>query len=450
MTKTLDMTSGVIWKKVLLFSVPLLLGNMFQQLYNTVDSIILGNFVGKDALAAAGCTSSVCSTMINFYNGIALGAGVVAGFYFGEKNRPNLQKTVVTSLMISVLAGLAMTLISIPAGPWLLRVLSTPEDMFEMAAHYLQIFFAGTVFLFVYNTGGGLLRAMGDSKTPLYCLIAASFLNIALDFLFVLNFHMGIEGTAVATVIAEAVSSLLILGALWRVRDIWKEDKIIFQVDEGMTRRILRIGIPTGIQQALTSFSNAFLFSYVNAFRNTSITAGWSAHVKLDQFAILPAQSIGQAITTFVSQNMGAGDPKRAKEGTSVSIRMGMLALGVIASLILLFAPAFVRLFSPDEEVIYYGAIFMRTMALFRILTPVFQGGLGALRGLGKSKTAMAIMLFSFVFARQAYLYFITKIWNSVYAVALAYPVAWIICDTILFVYFLRFDWEKHAEAQTF
>ena len=448
MSRTLDMTTGVIWKKILLFSVPLLLGNMFQQLYNTVDSIILGNFVGKEALAAAGCTSSVCATVINFYNGIALGAGVVAGFYFGEKNRVNLQKTIVTALMISLLAGIVMTVLSIPAGPWFLRMMATPDEMFEMAAHYLQIFFIGTIFLFVYNTGGGLLRAMGDSKTPLYCLIATSFLNIVLDLFFVLYLHMGIEGTAIATVIAEAVSALMIMGALWRVRDVWQEEQITLSIDEGMTRRILRVGIPTGVQQALTSFSNALLFSYVNAFNNTSITAGWSAHVKLDQFAILPAQSIGQAITTFVSQNIGAKDPKRAKEGTGIAIKMGILAIGMIALLILLFAPVFVRLFNPDEEVIYYGSLFLRVMALFRILTPIFQGGLGALRGLGKSKTAMAIMVFSLVFARQGYLYLITQVWNSVYAVALGYPVAWVVCDLILLVYFLRFDWEAYAERR--
>lgn len=441
--QSMDMTQGNIWKLLSLFAIPLLFGNLFQQLYNTVDSIIVGNFVGKTALAAVGSTTAICNTMVNFFNGISIGSGVVISHYFGAGDRENLQKTIGTIALLTVVLGLGVTLFSVPLVPFMLKMMSTPDDVIGHASDYLKIYFLGIIFLFTYNMGSSVLRAVGDTKRPLYFLIVSSLLNIVLDLVFVVIFRWGIKGVAAATVLSQAASAMLVCAALIRTDEACKLNIKNLSMDMALCRRILLLGLPIGVQQSLTAFSNAFVQSYINAFDSSSIMAGWSCHIKIDQFCILPVMSIGQSVTTFVSQNLGAGKVERAKEGVRTALYMGTGLLLLICVILAFTSGQLVGLFSRDGEVIRYGILFVWIALPFRFFSAWNQTYAGALRGSGNTKASMFIMLFSFVVCRQVYLYVITHFINNVYTVGLGYPVGWICCGLLSRWYYKHSGWEK-------
>lgn len=432
------MTEGAIWKHILLFALPLLIGNLFQQLYNTVDSVILGNFVGKDALAAIGCTQSICNTFVNFFNGLALGAAVVVGQFFGANDQENLRRAVGSTITAAFLAGLSLSVLSVPIAPWMLRAVKTPDDIFLMSASYLKLYFTGTVFLFIYNMGASILRATGNSALPLYYLVITSFLNIILDLLFVAVFDMGVSGAAIATVISEAVSAILVLIHLSRTHEVYRLDFRALYPESGILKRIFFFGLPAGFQQALTAFSNTFVQAYINGFHDTAVMAGWACHLKIDQFGMLPAISICQATTTFVSQNLGAKKPERAKKGTKTAVWIGILLLISVSSLSALTAPILIGWFNRDPAVIFYGVLFIRFMAPFRCFSALTQGFSGALRGAGDSKGPMVIMLFAFVFCRQLYLFLATRISYTVHVVGFGYPIGWMISGLSMWIYYRK------------
>lgn len=447
-TRAMDMTQGPISRLLLAFALPLLLGNLFQQLYNTVDSMILGNFVSKQALAAVGSTTPLCNTLVNFFNGVSVGAGVVISNCFGAKKDRELHTAVETTMTAALLIGCAAALLSVPFVPGMLALISTPADVLEPASVYLRIYFMGVIFLFTYNMGSCILRAVGDTRRPLLFLIVSSLLNIALDLLFVLGFRMGIAGAALATVLSEAVSAVLVCLCLARAEGAWRLTLREMRIDLPIFRRILTVGMPVGIQQALTAFSNTFVQSYINAFDNTDLIAGWSSYVKIDQFILLPVQSIGQAVTTFVSQNLGAGRLERAKAGTRTAARLGTGLLLCVSLLILCFARPLVRLFNSDPQVLHYGVLIITLMTPFHFFSAWNQTYAGALRGAGDSRGPMLLMLFSFVLVRQVYLFTVTRFVNSIYTVALGYPVGWIACALLTWQYYRRSGWEKHYRGQ--
>lgn len=439
---TLDMTKGTIWKLLVVFALPMLLGNLFQELYNTVDSIVIGNFVGKEALAAIGATTAICNTIIRFFNGISVGAGVVISRAFGAQNDEKLHWAVETILAVSLVMGLLVTLVALPLTPWMLRAISTPEDVVGPASTYLQIYIIGIVFLFFYNMGSFILRAVGDTRRPLIFLIITSIVNIVLDIVFVVVFHMGIGGTAWATVIAEMVSALMVYHCLITTKDSYRFRWRDICIDPSILKDIVLIGLPTGIQQGLTSFSNAFVQSYINGF-DSSVMAGWSCHLKIDQFMLLPVQSIGQAMTTFVSQNLGAKKLERAKEGTRIALWMGTSFTVILGLLIYFMAGNIIGLFNRDASVLYYGTVFVTMMVPFRFFSAWNQIYAGSLRGAGDAKGPVTIMLFSFVFCRQVYLFIITRFIYNVYSVGLGYPVGWAICALLSRWYYRHSNWEK-------
>lgn len=447
--RTMDMTEGPIWKLLVLFAIPLLLGNLFQQLYNTVDSIILGNFVGKEALAAVGSTTSLCNTLINFFNGVSIGAGVIISRYFGAKDNDGLHSAVETSITVAFIIGFVASLLSIPFVPMMLNLISTPADMLDEATTYLRIYFMGVIFLFTYNMGSGILRAVGDTRRPLNFLIISSLLNIVLDLLFVVGFKIGIAGAALATIISEAVSAVLVCMHLGRSRDVYRLTLHDLHINWSVLKSILVVGLPVGIQQSLTAFSNTFVQAYVNRFDSTAIVAGWSAHVKVDQFGILPAQSIGQATTTFVSQNLGAGKIDRAKKGTKTALIMGVGVLVTISAIIFVASEGLASLFNQDPEVIYYGALFISLMVPFRFFSALNQVYAGSMRGAGDSRGPMLIMLFSLVLVRQVYLYIATSFVNNVYVVGMGYPVGWIASATLGGWYYYHSGWERRFQNKT-
>jgi len=430
-----DMTQGPILRQLVFFSFPLMLGNVFQLLYNMVDSIIVGNFVSKQALAAIGSTTVIVSMIVFFFSGFATGAGVVIGNNFGARNMDRLHDAVHTTVAATFIFSLLLTLLGTAAVRPMLVIMRTPEDVFRDAALYLRIYIGGISGLLIYNMGSGILRAVGDSIRPLGFLILTSVLNILLDLFFVIVLKLGIAGAAVATILSQFVSAVLILLLLTRTRDIYRLDWKELHIDFPILKKIFSIGMPTALQAVITSFSNIFVQGYINAF-GSDVMAGWSCYNKLDHFIFLPMQSMSVASTTFVSQNAGAGNERRSRRGTFLAILITCLVIGVTAVVLTFFAPAAVRMFSPDEAVIRYGAMFIRTNAFFLIFNGIAQVLAGALRGRGDSRGPMVIMLFNFVVVRQIYLYWVTHfVANTPRLVGFGYPVGWVLCCVMELIY---------------
>ena len=443
-TTARNMTEGSIAGQVILFALPLMLGNVFQMLYNTVDSIVVGNFVGTQALAAVGSTTMIVNMMVFFFNGFSTGAGVVIANYFGARNLKALHKAIETTMAATFVLSVLFTLAGVAAVRPMLRFMATPEDVFGEATTYLRIYIGGISGLLIYNMGSGILRAVGDTMRPLYFLVLTSVLNILLDLLFVLGFHCGIEGVAWATVISQFISALLILALLTRSNDIYRLTWHDLRIDRAVLGSIFAIGLPAGIQSVITAFSNVFVQSYINFF-GSSCMAGWSCYNKLDQFVMLPMQSMAMAATTFVSQNIGAGKEERANRGTVITVSMAVGVTAVIVALLCLFAAPAVGLFSPDESVIAYGVLFIRANCFFLLCNCVNHVLAGALRGRGDSRGPMIIMLLSFVGIRQIYLFVVTRfVANTPLLVGFGYPVGWTACCIIEVAYFFL-RWRRPA-----
>ncbi|MEY8394184.1 MATE family efflux transporter [Lachnospiraceae bacterium 45-P1] len=441
-TGAVDMTSGSIIRLLISFAVPLLLGNLFQQLYNTVDILVVGNFVGTQALAAVGSTTNIINTIIMFFNGVSIGAGVIISRYYGAHDDEKLHLAVETTLALTFISGVLCTALGVYLSPFLLRFMATPDDVLPEASVYLRIYFSGVSGLLIYNMCSAILRAVGDTRRPLMFLVFSSFLNIGLDLLFVISFRLGIAGVAYATILSQFISALLVLLILTRTREnyvfVWKD----ICINKIMLKQILIVGFPTGLQQSITSFSNVYVQSYINSF-GSSCMAGWSCYTKIDQFIFLPLQSMSQAATTFVSQNIGAKNVKRAKQGSNTALALSASIIFCSACVIWLFAPVMVSLFNKDPEVLYYGTLFLRLCVFFTLTACVTQVYAGTLRGIGDAKTPMVIMLLSYVIFRQIYLYLITKVINTPYTVALGYPAGWIVCSLLTWLYYKFSGWEK-------
>ncbi len=445
--KSLDMTSGSIVSLLITFSIPLLIGNLFQQLYNTVDSLIVGNFVGKEALAAVGSTGPLINTLITLFNGISVGATVIIGRYFGAKNDDMLHKAVETTLALTFIGSVICTFVGIYAAPMLLRFMDTPDDVIPAASVYLRIYFAGVAGLLVYNMGSGILRAVGDTKRPLYFLMFSSVMNIVLDLVFVIVFQMGIAGVAYATILSQFISAILVLTVLSKstenYRFVWKD----LCLNPTIVQQIFVVGLPTGLQQALTSFSNVYVQSYINGF-GSSCMAGWSCYSKIDAFVFLPMMSMAQATTTFASQNIGANDLPRAKKGTRTALIMCFGISLVLASLLWIAAPQISSLFTKEEDVLDYAVLFLRTCIMFFVIATPTQILSGTLRGAGDAKTPMFIMLFSYVLFRQIYLYIVKQVAYIPQLVALGYPAGWFVCSVLTTLFYLYGGWEKKLQSK--
>jgi len=438
------MTEGSIIKQIIMFSLPLMLGNIFQMLYNTVDSIVVGNFVGKEALAAVGSTTMIVNMLVFFFNGFSIGAGVLISRYFGGKDLNNLHKAIETTISMTFIFCVLFTLIGSLGVKPMLRFMATPDDVFADATTYLRIYFLGFSGLLIYNMGSGILRAVGDTRRPLMFLVLTSIVNIILDITFVVGFHFGIEGVAYATIISQFISAILIMYLLVKTKDIYRFSFADMTLDANIIKLIFAIGLPAGIQSVITAFSNVFVQSYINHF-GSSCMAGWSSYNKLDTFIMLPMSSMAMAATTFVSQNIGAGKIKRANEGTRITVMTSTLITFIIAVFLYVFAAPSIRMFSSDESVIEFGVLFIRTNVFFLIANCVNHTLAGALRGRGDSKGPMIIMISTFVVIRQIYLFVLTHyVSNTPKWVGFGYPVGWMCCCAIEVLYY-RIKWAKNA-----
>ena len=437
-----DMTQGSITKHLINFSLPLLLGNLFQQLYNMVDTWVVGNYVSNEAFSAVGTVGPVINTLIGFFLGLSSGAGVVISQYYGAGREEKVRQAVHTALMLTLVLGVVFTAAGIAMTPLMLQLMKTPAEVAPEQAAYLRIYFAGVMGLLLYNMGSGILRAVGDSRRPFYFLVVFAVLNTVLDLLFVIKFHMGVEGVAYATIIAQAVSALLTLWVLMRAEGGIQLELRALRFTWSVLRQIVAVGIPAALQMAITAFSNVFVQSYINYF-GPDCMSGWTAYTKVDQLVILPVQSISMANTTFVGQNLGVGDTPRAKKGVRISLWLSVAVTAVLLIPVLLFAPDLTAFFNSKAEVVSYGALLLRLLSPFYFFFCINQIYAGALRGAGNSQMPMWIMLGSFVVFRQIYLYIMSNyISNEIIPIALSYPAGWFVCSvaTLLYYHHCKFD----------
>lgn len=443
-----DMTQGSISRLLFAFAVPLMLGNLFQQLYNTVDSLIVGNFVSKQALAAVGCTGPIINTLIGLFSGLAAGASVVISQYYGAKDEEKLGKAVHTTVMLTLVTCVLLTVVGVWATPYMLMLMDTPPDVIGEAELYLRIYFGGVSGLLLYNIGSGILRAVGDSTRPLYFLIFSAVMNTVLDLFFVAVLKQGIAGAAIATIISQFVSAILVMLLLMRSKEPYRLVVSQLRMHKGMLRRICNIGIPSSLQMGITAFSNIFVMGYINHFES-SCMAGWTAYNKLDALAMLPMQSLSLALTTFVGQNLGAGELKRAKAGPRYGLIMGFTVMIIILVPMMIFAPQLTALFNDDKEVIEFGTLFVRLCSPFYVAFVINQVYSGALRGAGDAKNTMFIMIFSFVVFRQIYLFIVSRLGATAGVIALGYPMGWMMCSALLLIYYYHGRWARKLNLLT-
>ncbi len=433
--RDVDMTQGNITRHIIGFALPLLVGNLFQQLYNTVDTWVVGNYVSNEAFSAVGTVGPIVNMLIGFFMGLSSGAGVVISQYYGARQYDKVHDTVHTAIVMTLGLGVVFTAIGIAMVPYMLQLIGMPGEVVPEATTYLYIYFSGLLGLMLYNIGAGILRAVGDSQRPFYFLVVCAVMNTALDLLFVLGFGMGVEGVALATVISQGVSAVLVLVTLMRTDTCIKLRLRDLRLHGAMLKKIFSVGIPAALQMAITAFSNIFVQSYINYF-STDCMSGWTAYAKVDQLLFLPMQSIALASTTFVGQNLGSNQVERARKGVGQALRIAVVATVVMMIPVLIFAEPIVAFFNSKPEVVGYGSLLLRWISPFYVLCCFNQIYSGALRGAGNSRAPMVIMLCSFVAFRQVYLFCMSRICNEIIPIAMSYPAGWLLCSTLTAIYY--------------
>ena len=447
MKKTLDMTKGSIVKAIILFSLPLILGNLLQQLYNAADSFIVGNFVSKSALGAVGAGGNIIYFMIAFFLGSAAGAGILISRYYGAGDREKLDNALHTTMALSVIMGLIITVAGIFMSPLMLDLLDTPADVREEAVSYLRIFFGGMIFNVIYNMGAGILNAIGDSRRSLVYLATASVTNIILDLLFVAVMGFGIEGAAAATVISQALSAfLVVLYFVRRPGPVHMTLKDMTRFDAGMAGLTLRIGIPMAIQNMVISFSSMFIQSGVNGY-GTDAVAGFAAYMKVDGFNIMPIMSFSVAATTFISQNLGAGRKDRVRKGMRTVLLIGTVYSAVMSVIMLLFRERIIGIFSDDPDVIRYGVICIFSLAPYYVLLSLLHTLAGSVRGSGRTMPPMVIILLSLCGFRILWIKLMgPALFEGIWGVLTAYPASFTVGLLLMIIYTLKADWLRDYE----
>ena len=437
-----DMTQGSIIGHILRFALPLLVGNLFQQLYNMVDTWVVGNYVSNEAYSAVGSVGPIINMLIGLFVGLSSGAGVVISQCYGARQYDKVSQAVHTALLVTVLLGIAFTGLGIAMTPYMLALMKMPPSVAPEATSYLTIYFSGMMGLMIYNIGAGILRAIGDSKRPFYYLVVCALLNTVLDLVFVLKLGMGVEGVALATVISQCVSALLIVITLLRTHSCVNLELKKLRIHSDVLKKIFAVGIPAALQMAVTAFSNVFVQSYINFFGEDCMS-GWTTYAKVDQLLFLPMQSIALAATTFVGQNLGSKQIERAKKGVGLSLLMavGLTILAMVP--VLVFAQPVVAFFNDKPEVVDYGVLLLRWLSPFYVLCCFNQIYAGALRGAGDSRTPMLVMMLSFVAFRQVYLFAMSRICNEILPIAMGYPAGWLLCSVLTTVYFYKVDLGK-------
>ena len=443
-SRMVDMTEGPIWRHMVSFAVPVLLGNLFQQFYNTFDSIVVGRFAGKDALAAVASSGNLIFMMNAFFIGLTMGAGVIISRWFGGKDDERLEAAIHTDVAFGCLCGVLLTIVGVIFTPQILIWMRTPADVLPLSTLYFRIFFAGSLASVLYNTFTGILRAVGDSRTPLLFLIFASVTNIILDLLFVGGFHWGVSGAAGATVISQVLSAVLCAIRLMRMEGACRLNLRRIRFDRAQLRHITNQGIPTGLQNSIIAIANVVVQSNINTFGG-DVMAGQGAYSKVEGFAFLPITAFGMAMTTFIGQNLGAGKFERARKGARFGVVSSIVLAECIGVLIFLLAPYTVRLFNDDPDVVAVGVRAAHTEALFFFALAMAHGISAVMRGVGKAKIPMYTMLGFWCLLRVAYITVMLRYYHDMLVIFTAYPLTWMCSCVVFIICYLRIDWEKAA-----
>lgn len=442
-----DMTQGGIFGNLVKFSLPLLVGNLFQQLYNMVDTWVIGQHGENAAYAAVGNVGPIINMLIGFFLGLSTGAGVVISQYYGAKDEEKVKKSVHTSIAMTLVLGVVFTVVGVLMTPLILKLMlhtdgDAVDSAYPYAKTYLTIYFSGIMGNLIYNITAGILRAVGDSRRPFYFLLVSAVTNTVLDLLFVMVFDWGVAGVAIATIVAQFLSAVLGVWVLLRTDSCVKVRISDIKFDFAILKQIIAVGFPAGIQTALTAFSNVFVQSYIsNTVGDQTINlAGWTTYSKVDQFIFLPLQSLALAITTFVGQNLGIGDVERSKKGTYICFGMAVFCTVCVMIPVIIFAGPISSIFKNDPAIIEKSTMLLRNLTPFYLFCCVNQVFSGAMRGAGNSRAPMIIMLSSFVGFRQIYLYIMSNfISNELLPIGFGYPTGWICCAAVTLIYFKFF-----------
>lgn len=446
--QTVDLIHGEIRSNLLRFALPLFLGQLFQQLYNMADALVVGNYLGQDALAAVTSTGSLIFLVVGFFGGMFSGVGVVIARSFGAQDAPQTRRAVGTAVSFALIAGGIMTLLGTVGCAPLLRLMGTPEEVLPLAVSYMRTYFFGAVFVALYNSASGIFQAVSDSRRPLYYLVISSITNIVMDIVFVGFCKMGVAGAALATVIAQALSAALAFFRLSRIDGLHRVTLRGICIDKPLLREMLRIGLPSGVQNSVIAFANVIVQSSVNSF-GAAAMAGNGAYMKLEGFAFIPINAFCAAVTTFVSQNIGAQQFDRVKKGATFGIGFSCLCAAVVGVIFFAFAPAFIRMFGKAPEAVAAGVLRARICSLAYMLLALSHGIAAVCRGAGYSKVPMFIMLGAWCILRVTYIETVLHLFHNISLVFLAYPITWALSGAAFILYYRRSGWlEKIQKVQ--
>ncbi len=434
------LTEGAIWKKIITFAIPLFLGNLFQQLYNTADSVIVGNFLGSDALAAVSSSGSLIFLLVGFFNGIAMGAGVVVARYYGARRIQEVQKAIHTTIAFGLVSGILLTIIGLILAPQILVWMGTPSDVLPNSILYFRIYFLGSLAFVLYNIFVGILQSIGDSRHPLIYLIISSGVNILLDLLFIAVFHLGVGSAALATILSQFISAALCLRRLLHSPSDYRVSIRKIRFDFTMLKQVISNGLPAGVQNSIIALANVVVQSNINTFGKMAV-AGCGAYSKIEGFGFLPITCFSLALTTFISQNLGAKQYERAKQGARFGILCSIIMAELVGICIFFLSPMFIAAFNNDPEVIAFGTKQAHTVTLFYCLLAFSHCIAGILRGAGKSTIPMFVMMICWCVIRVAYITTIIHFIPNISVIFWAYPLTWTLSSIVFLIYFLKGNW---------
>lgn len=445
---TMDMTRGKPWRLITAFAIPVLLSQVFQQLYNTADALIVGRFLGDEALAAVSSSGTLIFLIISFFTGMSMGASVTISRYFGAGDYARVSRAIHTNVLLALLCGIVLTIFGVALTPTFLRWMGTDPDVLPEAISYFRYYFFGILAVVMYNTCKGIMNALGDSRRPLYYLILSSLVNIVLDLLFIAVFHWGVWSAAAATTISQAVSMVLCLIHLTKKGTIYQVRLRDLRLDREMLGQIFRYGLPSGVQNSVIGFANVIVQSNINSFGKLAMAA-YGAYSKLEGFAFLPVTSFTMALTTYVSQNLGAGEYDRAKKGSRFGIITSLLLAELIGVLMYLFAPQLTAIFTETPEVIALGVEQARTISLFYCLLAFSHAVASVCRGAGKAFVPMTIMLVFWCVVRITYITTVMHFVHDIQYIYWAYPITWSLSSIVYLIYYHFSDWVHGFEKKS-
>ena len=443
----LDMTSGNPYSLMLRFTMPIFLSQVFQQLYNTADAFIVGRYLGTNALAAVTSSGNLIFLMVSFFMGMGMGGGVVISRYFGAKDEKQVSRSVHTMMAFGIICGLILTVIGVAFTPTFLAWMRTDPEVMPEAVEYFRYYFLGALAVVMYNICCSIMNAVGNSKRPLYYLIFSSLVNILLDLLFIGGFRWGVWAAALATVISQAASVVLCMVYLLHKGNIYTVEPRKIRFHKDILFEVINYGLPSGVQNSVIAFANVIVQSQINSFGRLAM-AGYGVHAKIEGFVFLPVNSFNMAVTTFISQNLGAKQYDRAKKGARFSILTAAITAEVIGLFYYIFAPKLIGLFDKTPGVIEYGMMQARIVALFYLLLAFSHSVAAVCRGAGKAIVPMFIMLFIWCGVRITYIIIVMRLFGEIKYVFWAYPLTWSISSVIYLVYYLFSDWVHGFEKR--